>query len=385
MNKSSLAIVLFVGVFLLYTGIMGSKGFTGFGSGLQLTTGFTDAFSGTSLDTSKWTTHLDAGVTATVGGGLLTISTAAGYAPYTGGFVETVSDYVLSSADITVDLSAQTAQSTYGIAVTNQPLTSAHDVTPSGYLFAIAYETGQSWNPLALVERYPNAVMITSQNNFQYPVGTMKISIHSGVVTFSINGQQVYSEAWTLPTYGYISLLSSDPVNLLSSISFDNFNLALTGGPGPSPSPSSNPTQGTVTVYASYNGAYVPATLTLTGPTAESGACSNPSTWQVNSGSYSITAIYNGLNPQSVTVNGITESSWSVSAGTSYQVIINFGGQSPPPPGGGFDIKTILDNPTFRTFSVIIGVFMTGISGIALAFSGGGKKTITGILVPSPS
>ena len=120
-------------------------------------------------------------------------------------------------------------------------------------------------------------------------------------------------------------------------------------------------TTGTLRVFASYNGAYVVASITATGPQTVSGSTTtssaNPLAFTVTAGTYTVSGSYSSGSaaPQTVTVT----------AGGSVDANLNFGGPSPTPDPLEF-IKQLLQNAVLKSMFVLAGVLLTGIGVIGL-------------------
>jgi hypothetical protein len=94
-------------------------------------------------------------------------------------------------------------------------------------------------------------------------------------------------------------------------------NAEITGSQPP-------PSTGTLRVFASYQGSYIAATVSVTGPESKTGFTTtdpnNPLRFEVTPGSYTVSGTYES-NPQSKTV--------TVVVGQTVDVNLNFGGASP--------------------------------------------------------
>lgn len=88
------------------------------------------------------------------------------------------------------------------------------------------------------------------------------------------------------------------------------------------------PNQGTLRVFASYDGSYMAVPIVVTGPATYQGTTTTdrakPLTFQLAPGTYTVSGTYNN-NPKSSTV--------TVTAGQTVDVSLNFGGPPPPPAG----------------------------------------------------
>jgi hypothetical protein len=122
-------------------------------------------------------------------------------------------------------------------------------------------------------------------------------------------------------------------------------------------------TTGTLRVFASYNGAYVVASIIATGPQTVFGSTTtsstNPLAFIVTAGTYTVSGSYSSgsVAPQTVTVP----------AGGSVDVNLDFGGS--PPPNGTLDqilakIKEIFRTPSVKQLLLVIGMGMAGIGGL---------------------
>jgi hypothetical protein len=122
-------------------------------------------------------------------------------------------------------------------------------------------------------------------------------------------------------------------------------------------------TTGTLRVFASYNGAYVVASITAVGPQTVSGSTTtnpaNPLAFTVSAGTYIVSGTYTSGSATPVTV--------TVPVGGSVDANLNFGGE---PPWDPFKIvRELFQNPTVKSLMLISGLAMTGLGAIALFMS----------------
>jgi hypothetical protein len=253
MEKSTAAILLALGIFLLYVGMFGSAGFTGFsGANLQpftLTSGFTDSLG--SIDNSRWNT-LTAYGDVSAGFGQLRI-TSPGGALYEGGALCTVTSYDVAEANIKLDVLTNN-YGTPALFVSEAPITQLGQSTTNAYALAVLDE-GQGAPRMLLVQRFHSSGAV---ENLLNPIvvppattGVMNISIHSGTVKFYWNDIVEYTAPWDLSTSCYIALQAISPTRNSMTVAFANFVLSIqssqpspspSGSPGPSPSPGTSPT-----------------------------------------------------------------------------------------------------------------------------------------------
>jgi hypothetical protein len=443
MDKSKAVAILFVGCFLLYLGVFGTSGF-GMLRTLTLTSGFTDRFD--TLDTSRWNPLNERGGTVSVTGGLLVFSapyTTTSNPPYAGGELATKDSYQLSEADISIDVVAENPVCEASLFLFNEPWTTGLSGGTSaghGYMYSLLYYP-QSQGAKVGVRRQSETTRtwLTSPPVGATATGTLKISIHSGQISFYFNSVKVYSETWAIPsTACYIVLAGFDPVGNGSTVQLDNFSMTLSGGSTYSAvtisvqgqgttsptagqymtsylvgdsltmtaTPASgwafdymtrngitassmtltsllaieqivvyfktgSPTTGALKVFASYNGAYVAAFVTVSGPQSVTGTTTtdgnNPLTFTLTAGTYIVSGTYSSGSASPVTV--------TATAGGTVSATLNFGGTPITPPNN--ILQTIIDtinSAAVRTLFTMVGVVATGIGVIGL-FTGRKKSS----------
>jgi len=132
-----------------------------------------------------------------------------------------------------------------------------------------------------------------------------------------------------------------------------------------------SPTTGTLRVFASYNGAYVVASVTAAGPQTVSGLTTtdsnNPLSFTVSAGTYTVSGTYSSGSASPVTV--------TVTAGGRSDASLNFGG-SPPTPDFLTMIINLINSIAARSLFTMAGVACTGIGVIGL-FTGRRKRGIS--------
>jgi len=135
-----------------------------------------------------------------------------------------------------------------------------------------------------------------------------------------------------------------------------------------------SPTTGTLRIFASYNGAYVVASITATGPQTVYGSTTtsstNPLAFTVTAGTYVVSGTYSSGSASPVPV--------TVLAGGSADASLNFGG-SPPPPDFLAAIITAIKN-FFNQFAVksilmVAGVALTIGGSIMFLLKGKGERS----------
>jgi len=126
-----------------------------------------------------------------------------------------------------------------------------------------------------------------------------------------------------------------------------------------------SPTTGTLRVFASYNGAYVVASITASGPQTVSGSTTtsstNPLAFTVTAGTYTVSGTYASGSASPVTV--------TVPAGGSADASLNFGG-SPPTPDFIAMIKAFFDLLVVKSLFLVSGLASTIGCGIMFMLPG---------------
>jgi len=129
-------------------------------------------------------------------------------------------------------------------------------------------------------------------------------------------------------------------------------------------------TTGTLRVFASYNGAYVVASITASGPQPVYGSTTtsptNPLAFTVTAGTYTVSGSYSAgsATPQTVTVP----------AGGSVDAYLNFGG-SPPPSDFLAMIKAFFDLLAVKSIFLVSGLASTIGCGIMFMLPGKGARS----------
>ena len=149
--------------------------------------------------------------------------------------------------------------------------------------------------------------------------GELKFQFGSGIVSATFPSAGVYEVQFSSDWNSVVG--SPTYISALPSL----FHYLQSGGNGPPP-----PTTGTLRVFATYDGNYVTAPVTISGPSSTSGTttadANNPLKFDLNPGTYTVSGIYGGVSKSS---------SASVVAGQTVDVSLNFGGTQPPPPDNG--------------------------------------------------
>jgi len=127
-------------------------------------------------------------------------------------------------------------------------------------------------------------------------------------------------------------------------------------------------TTGTLQVFASYNGAYVVASITASGPQTVYGSTTVSAgiTWTVTAGTYTVSGTYasGSATPVSVTVPA---------GGAAPPVTLNFGG-SPPPQDFLAMIKAFFDLLAVKSILLVSGLVSTIGCGIMFVLKGKGER-----------
>jgi hypothetical protein len=133
-------------------------------------------------------------------------------------------------------------------------------------------------------------------------------------------------------------------------------------------------TTGTLRVFASYNGAYVVASVTASGPQTVSGSTttspSNPLAFTVTAGMYTVSGTYASGSASPVTV--------TVPAGGSADASLNFGGSSPPPDFVATiiaAIKNFFNQFAVKSIFMVAGVGLTIGGSIMFLLKGKGERS----------
>jgi hypothetical protein len=129
-------------------------------------------------------------------------------------------------------------------------------------------------------------------------------------------------------------------------------------------------TTGTLRIFASYNGAYVVASITATGPEVKTGSTTtdsnNPLALIVLAGTYTVsgTYAYGSATPVSVTVPA---------GGSADAPPLNFGGSSPTPDFLAM-IKAFFNLLAVKSLLLVTGLSLTLGSGIMFVLKGKGER-----------
>ena len=424
----------------MYLSIYGLEGF-----GLAINPGFSDNFDD-GVTSSNWKIiRLNAnGLYPTVSetGGRLTIALPASSMLVVGDYYTSVARTWTdgSSVQVTMIIGSGAPLFNFGLTATGQ---SGDYTSPPAESQQYSVATGSNslgiyrqTSPTTVLSLYQTAGAVTM------PL-TVKVTFSSGQIAFSLNNNQVYSEAYALstrdlyvrleshidsggpavgcyddyiesstappPTYSDVTISVSGQGTTVPAVGHyattyrvgDSLTITATPASGwafdymtrngvtaPSMTLTSlaatenivvyfktgPATTGTLRVFASYNGAYVVASITATGPQTVFGSTTtsstNPLAFTVTAGTYTVSGSYSSGSaaPQTVTVP----------AGGSVDANLNFGG-SPPTPDFLAAIITAIKN-FFNQFAVksilmVAGVALTIGGSIMFLLKGKGERS----------
>lgn len=417
---------IIIGIVLIYLSIYGLEGF-----GLAVNPGFSDNFDD-GITSSNWKiVRLNAqGIYPTVSetGGRLTISLPTSSVLVVGSYYTSDSRTWTDGSSVQVTMIIGSGTPAFNLGLTATGASGDYFIGPSG-----SQQYSVATNPSAL-EIYrqtgPSTVVkIYETSSVTMPV-TVKITFSSGQIAFSLNNNQVYSEAYALSTRDlYVRLDSHIVSGSAAAGCYDNYvesggtspptysdvTVSVTGQGTTVPAaghyattylvggsltmtatPASGwsfdymtrngvtassmtlnslaaseqvvvyfkqgpATTGTLRVFASYNGAYVVASITASGPQTVSGSTTtssaNPLAFTVTAGTYTVSGTYASGSASPVTV--------TVPAGGSVDANLNFGGS---PPTSDFLTVIITAIKNFFNLSAVKTIFL--LAGVSLTIGG---------------
>ena len=146
-------------------------------------------------------------------------------------YLVTAGAHDLSTADIQVDVKANTGNASMWIALTKVTATNPH-AEASWYRIMRYHATVGPTNTLYVQKKVNGGSVTTLENSASTATGTMRITISGGVITFYAAGVEVHSEAYALSTttaYVYI-LGGQDEGDNLGDADFDDFLASSASG-----------------------------------------------------------------------------------------------------------------------------------------------------------
>ena len=423
---------------LIYLSIYGLEGF-----GLALNPGFTDNFDD-GVTSSDWKiVRLNAqGLYPTVSetGGRLTIALPTSSVLVVGSYYTSAPRTWTDGSSVQVTTIIGSGTPSFNLGLTATGASGDYLVGPSG-----SQQYSVATNP-SVLEIYrqtsPSTVVkIYGTSAVAMPLA-VKITFSSGQIAFSLNNNQVYSEAYALSTRDLYVRLDSHIVSGSVAVGcYDNYIESGGGGPSYSDvtisvsgqgttapaaghyattylvggsltitaSPASGwafdymtrngatapsmtltslgateqvvvyfkqgpSTTGTLRVFASYNGAYVAASITASGPQTVSGSTTtsstNPLAFTVTAGTYTVSGTYASGSASPVTV--------TVPAGGSADASLNFGGSLPTPDFLAAiitAIKNFFNQFAVKSILMVVGVALTIGGSIMFLLKGKGERS----------
>jgi len=429
-----------IGIVLIYLSIYGLEGF-----GLALNPGFTDNFDD-GVTSSDWKiVRLNAqGLYPTVSetGGRLTIALPTSSVLVVGSYYTSAPRTWTDGSSVQVTTIIGSGTPSFNLGLTATGASGDYLVGPSGSQQYSVAATSTSTVEIYRQTSPSTVVKIYETSAVAMPLA-VKITFSSGQIAFSLNNNQVYSEAYALSTRDlYVRLDSHIVSGSAASGCYDNY--VESGGGGPSysdvtisvsgqgttapaaghyattylvggsltitatpasgwafdymtrngataPSMTLNslaateqvvvyfktgpPTTGTLRVFASYNGAYVVASITASnGPQTVYGSTTtsstNPLAFTVTAGTYAVSGTYASGSASPVQV--------TVPAGGSVDAPLNFGGSLPTPDFLAAiitAIKNFLNQFAVKSILMVVGVALTIGGSIMFLLKGKGERS----------
>jgi len=428
-----------IGIVLIYLSIYGLEGF-----GLALNPGFTDNFDD-GVTSSDWKiVRLNAqGLYPTVSetGGRLTIALPTSSVLVVGSYYTSAPRTWTDGSSVQVTTIIGSGTPSFNLGLTATGASGDYLVGPSGSQQYSVAATSTSTVEIYRQTSPSTVVKIYETSAVAMPLA-VKITFSSGQIAFSLNNNQVYSEAYALSTRDlyvrldshivsgsvavgcYDNYIESSGINTYSHVTISVQGQGTTTNPSPgdyqttylvggsltitatpasgwafdymtrngatAPSMTLNslaateqvvvyfktgpPTTGTLRVFASYNGAYVAASITASGPQPVSGSTTTSSTtplsFTVSAGTYTVSGTYAYGSAAPVTV--------TVPAGGSVDANLNFGGPSPTPDFLAAiitAIKNFFNQFAAKSILMVVGVALTIGGSIMFLLKGKGERS----------